>query len=406
MTLQRVEWVLVVRYEISPHKAIYGRLPAPSNTTYSKDYIQLPRRQSFISALQSAFPKLASGDPSIPITYQWYGGSAAGKIFMKSADRPHLTWETDDAPAAWRMHPKASAARAETIRGNPNHKDAASANNEFNNLALSGFGQPYLIAVKLDGEPDIVHLRVQIEDPGAGFEWADISNSPSIVRDLAASTKPRKIVQCRYLSSKEASDALYFDPTEKGQPWADAPKTKSSSAGGTAVTAGAPYATYEALDSDLLAETSETSEEEVAEFEQQVSQGNYGVEDTRTTTKTRGSAQRVFAHAVKENYGCRCAITGIQTREFLIASHIVPWSVDESIRLDPSNGICLSVLVDRAFENGYLIINDDLTVSIDWAKVGSDSSLSDQLKPFDGRKLELPTASPPSTDYLRRRREM
>ncbi|MEL7092698.1 MAG: HNH endonuclease, partial [Pseudomonadota bacterium] len=369
-------------------------------------YIQLSKKDDFISSLEAAFPTLAAGAASVPVTYQWYEGSAAGTIFRESADRPHLAWETNNAPSAWRMHPNASAVRPETILGDPSHKDAISADAEFHKLTSSGIGQPYLIAVKLASETDIVHLRVQIDNPTAGFEWADINNSPAIVRNLAASTKSTSALAWRHLSSTASSDALYFDPTEKGQPWADTPKAESFDVGDQTATAGFLIASDGALDSDLLAETSETSDDEVAEFEQQVSEGSYGVEDTRTTTKTRGSAQRVFADAVKKNYRSRCAITGIQTREFLIASHIVPWSADESIRLDPSNGICLSVLVDRAFENGYLIINDDLSVSIDWEKVGGDKRLSDQLKPLDGRKLELPKAYPPNKDYLRRRREM
>ncbi len=43
--------------------------------------------------------------------------------------------------------------------------------------------------------------------------------------------------------------------------------------------------------------------------------------------------QRAFAKVVKDNYGWECAITGVKTREFLIASHIVPWADDETIDL-------------------------------------------------------------------------
>ncbi|MXU63815.1 HNH endonuclease [Oceanomicrobium pacificus] len=403
MTLPRVEWILVIYYGITAHRAIYGRLSGEAK--YSKDYIQLSKKTDFLSSLESAFPALAKGAPSVPVTYQWSGGSAAGTIFRESADRPHLAWETNSAPAAWRMHPKASASRAETILGDPTHKDAVSADAEFQTLVASSFGQPYLIATKLYGEADIVHLRVQIDNAAAGFEWADLGKAPAIVRDLAASTKSTSALAWRYLSATEPSDALYFDPTEKGQPWTDIAKAKSPGAG--AMPPGKkPHAPDQGLDSDLLAERSESSEAEVAEFEKQVSEGNFAVADSRTTAKTRGSAQRVFSNAVKKNYGARCAITGIQTRDFLIASHIVPWSADESIRLDPSNGICLSVLVDRAFENGYLIIEDDLTVRIDWDKVGGDASLREQLQPFDGRKLHVPKAHPPNKDYLRRRRAM
>ena len=122
--------------------------------------------------------------------------------------------------------------------------------------------------------------------------------------------------------------------------------------------------------------------------------------------KTRGSAQRAFANAVKSNYGYRCAITGIESRDFLVASHIVPWSEDQSIRLDPSNGICLSVLMDRAFEKGHLLIEDDLSIRIDWPKVGTDVELRRQLEPYDGQELMQPKAGTAQPAYLQRRRAL
>lgn len=92
------------------------------------------------------------------------------------------------------------------------------------------------------------------------------------------------------------------------------------------------------------------------------------------------------------------------TKEFLVASHIVPWGEDQAIRLDPSNGICLSVLVDRAFEKGYLQIQDDLTIQVDWAKIGNDRVLREQLEPYDGRKVNAPKQAAPRKEYLERRR--
>lgn len=105
---------------------------------------------------------------------------------------------------------------------------------------------------------------------------------------------------------------------------------------------------------------------------------------------------------MKANYGYRCAITGITTREFLVASHIVPWADDETIRLDPSNGICLSTLVDRAFDSGYLEIDDNLTVRIRRDRI-HDEALQASLGPYDGRTLAMPAKGVPRAEHLRRR---
>jgi predicted restriction endonuclease len=161
-----------------------------------------------------------------------------------------------------------------------------------------------------------------------------------------------------------------------------------------------------AAQGDAAAEAAEPDSSEVEAFQKQIEVRNYSVADASATMKTRGSAQRAFANAVKSNYGYRCAITGIESKDFLVASHIVPWSEDQSIRLDPSNGICLSLLMDRAFEKGHLLIEDDLSIRINLVKVGSDVVLRRLLEPYDGQKLMRPTAGLPQPEYLQRRREL
>src|SRR5699024_12616771 len=91
-------------------------------------------------------------------------------------------------------------------------------------------------------------------------------------------------------------------------------------------------------------------------FHRRIVEGDFAVEDKEVTARVRGSAQGAFADAVKSNYDWTCAVTGIRTRAFLVASHIVPWSDDSSIRLEPSNGACLSTFVDSAFAAGFLEI--------------------------------------------------
>lgn len=398
MSAQEVEWILVVRYILATHKATYGRLAA---TDYTKDYIQLSRRTEFIHDLESAFPALARAD-RVSITYKWPKGSEEGTIFRRSSDRPHLTWSTrQGAPDPWKMLKSPTEATAQTIRGDPSHLDAASADQEFHQLVSSGFGQPYLIAVKLRDEQTTLHLRVQIANPEAQFRWADLSNAPPAVQDLAGATRRNRALAWRLFARGE--NAPRFDPDVKGNPWS---VRRTSPAMHTPGPAGIIQGVAQSseLDSDLIAEGLAQSGEEVADFEQRIKAGDYEVPDSVTTTKTRGSAQRVFAAEVKKNYGWTCAVTGIKTKQFLIASHIVPWSVDEKIRLDPSNGICLSVLIDRAFENGFLVVEDDLVVTVDWGKLGADAELKKQLGAFDGITLKRPKAHAPKVEYLKRRR--
>lgn len=79
-------------------------------------------------------------------------------------------------------------------------------------------------------------------------------------------------------------------------------------------------------------------------------------EDIIRAVKTRVN-QSVFRQMVLSNYNNKCAITGIDIPELLLASHIIPWSKNEEHRLNPENGICFSALYDKAFDKGLIGIN-------------------------------------------------
>lgn len=131
--------------------------------------------------------------------------------------------------------------------------------------------------------------------------------------------------------------------------------------------------------------------------------GDYAVDDLVGNSRTRGSAQAAFASKVKTNYEWRCAISGITTPSFLVAAHIVPWAEDKTIRLDPANGICLSSIVDRAYETGFLLIHPDLTIEIPSNLRDDDPILFKYLVQFDGKKLREPVQYPPRPELLERR---
>lgn len=64
--------------------------------------------------------------------------------------------------------------------------------------------------------------------------------------------------------------------------------------------------------------------------------------------------QNIFRQIVLANYENKCALTGIDLPELLVASHIVPWAENKEERLNPENGICLSSMYDRAFDRGLI----------------------------------------------------
>jgi hypothetical protein len=166
-----------------------------------------------------------------------------------------------------------------------------------------------------------------------------------------------------------------------------------------------PTRTRPVLD-DQSAEAADINPGLATRYSEELRAGNYAVEDQVGPSKSRGSAQAAFAKAVKQNYRGECAVTGIRTPEFLVASHIVPWSEDVEIRLDPSNGICLSTFADRAFDAGFLTITPEGRTQVRWEKVGEDSLLRSELKRIDDVELAVPVACPPDPAKLSRRIEL
>lgn len=118
----------------------------------------------------------------------------------------------------------------------------------------------------------------------------------------------------------------------------------------------------------------------------------------------RRVGQNKFSKDIKKAYNYKCSICGISEPEFLVAGHISTWSEDKENRLNPQNGICLCSLHDKAFEHGYIGLNDTFELIIN-TRISKESILHKQLKPFDGHKIDLPQNNKPYLDFLKSHRQ-
>jgi len=124
--------------------------------------------------------------------------------------------------------------------------------------------------------------------------------------------------------------------------------------------------------------------------------------------------QSFFRACVLAAYDNRCCVTGLAVPELLVASHIVPWSVDAKQRMNPQNGLCLNALHDRAFDRGLMFVDEDMTVrfnkdalrgvamSSDGAQVASLSWLTC----CEGKPIRLPNRFYPDRALLQRHRKL
>lgn len=109
-----------------------------------------------------------------------------------------------------------------------------------------------------------------------------------------------------------------------------------------------------------------------------------------------------FRRAVLANYGTRCCVSGLAVEGLLVASHIVPWSLDIKNRLNPQNGLCLSTLHDRAFDLGIFTVAPDYRVRISQSidRSLSDPFLMDSLLRFEGAEIRMPQRYRPAPEFL------
>lgn len=121
----------------------------------------------------------------------------------------------------------------------------------------------------------------------------------------------------------------------------------------------------------------------------------------RAATRLERVGQNLFREAVLTAYDHRCCITGLDVPRMLIASHIVPWRDDPGNRLNPSNGLCLSVLHDRAFDIGLITIREDWTVAVSPTLGGERSEFWVRaIDAYEGQAITLPDKFQPSREYL------
>ncbi len=116
--------------------------------------------------------------------------------------------------------------------------------------------------------------------------------------------------------------------------------------------------------------------------------------------KTRVN-QYFFRKTILASYDNHCCITGISKPELLIASHIIPWSIDESNRMNPKNGLCLNALHDKAFDRGLISVTPDYILKISEELIQSiKSQLDVYFIPFNNKKITLPQRFLPDKEFL------
>lgn len=126
--------------------------------------------------------------------------------------------------------------------------------------------------------------------------------------------------------------------------------------------------------------------------------GEYKVREVKTRVN-----QNVFRQIVVANYSGKCAVSGIDIPDLLVASHIIPWAKSEEERLNPENGICLSPLYDKAYDKGYIGINEkfEILLSNDLKGKSKQGYYEKYFASIAGSKIIMPKKYYPKKDFLK-----
>ncbi len=112
--------------------------------------------------------------------------------------------------------------------------------------------------------------------------------------------------------------------------------------------------------------------------------------------------QQFFRTAVLAAYDSKCCITGLAVPELLVASHIIPWAENPKTRVNPSNGLCLNALHDRAFDRGFIALDENLRVMVSPAlrRFGETPEITRSFLVFEGIEICRPIRFAPDLEFL------
>jgi len=140
--------------------------------------------------------------------------------------------------------------------------------------------------------------------------------------------------------------------------------------------------------------------EDLTEEEERIISPPTGRTDRPRTVLTR-LYQSFFRRAVLSSYQSVCCVCAFDLPTLLVASHIIPWSVNEKTRTDPQNGLCLCALHDRAFDRGVLTVDTSFTIRVSRSANNSRAAITKHmLLSFKDRPMRLPRRFVPTPEYL------
>lgn len=154
---------------------------------------------------------------------------------------------------------------------------------------------------------------------------------------------------------------------------------------------------------EALYESRITNPESVASI-YEIKEPKFPTGETETIREIKARrVQNFFRRTVLQSYNNRCAISGLAIPQLLVASHIIPWSEDVSRRADPTNGIALNALYDKAFDRHLISFDEDfrLVLSPKIKAKSEETMIQEYFFRYEGKTLGIPDRFFPDVNALK-----
>ena len=122
--------------------------------------------------------------------------------------------------------------------------------------------------------------------------------------------------------------------------------------------------------------------------------------DIYAKVRVRGMGQIIFRETLLQTYAGCCAFSGYKGKSLLQAAHILPWSKSKpEERLDPSNGILLSILHHHLFDLDWIRIDENYHILVNQKLVEKQSLSKEELALLAGLNGKAMTLPPDSRNW-------
>lgn len=139
---------------------------------------------------------------------------------------------------------------------------------------------------------------------------------------------------------------------------------------------------------------------EVIGTEHKIDSKNNEIPDSYGRAAERASQFKIRANALSI-YGESCSLCQMDFPMLLVASHVVFWKADQTIRADPRNVILLCAMHDKMFDKGIISIDENYRV-ISSTKLKEYTFAERHVKPLEGKRMKIKCGDEmlPKQNYL------